>query len=264
MYYQNILDDKCKSDDEQSNYDSDKTYTYSESDSEVESDYDSDKTKINSESEKSNYDSDRTDIKSDCEEEPNHSSDKLIELEEVEMPFNKFDCSQVLDLVDDYNYFELENNISNTPNDIISEINNEETIKLSLEESDADNYYNERSKSDSRKSGPIKIIRKSKSFSCSTDLSQKHLIKNKFMTSIDESITQILEGAPEQNCDFLEFSDSFDEIDFFSVDRSLISPATYNWIKDFRQSKTPEFRDTNASPYCEALNQDLLELTPKE
>ena len=61
------------------------------------------------------------------------------------MPFNKFDCSQV-DLVDDYNYFELENNISNTPNDIISEINNEETIKLSLEESDADNYYNERSK----------------------------------------------------------------------------------------------------------------------
>ena len=41
------------------------------------------KTKINSESEKSNYDFDRTDIKSDCEEEPNHSSDKLIELEEV-------------------------------------------------------------------------------------------------------------------------------------------------------------------------------------
>ena len=140
------------------------------------------------------------------------------------------------------------------------------SLQISLDDLSDDNIYGERSKSviSSEKKEPTRIIRKSKSFSCPKDLLQSTRCNNlssDFMTNIDDSITQILEDVPEGYNDYLESFD-FDVFDdeFYSIDRSLISPATANWIKDFRKSKTPESRHISSSPYCEALTTDFFEL----
>ena len=125
-----------------------------------------------------------------------------------------------------------------------------------------DNIYTERSKSVINSTQPTRIIRKSKSFSCPKDLLQSNdynAHKNDFMTNIDDSITHILAGSLDDNYSFQESTDFFEE-DFYSIDRSLISPATANWIHDFRKSKTPESRHISSSPYCDALNADFMEL----
>jgi len=125
-----------------------------------------------------------------------------------------------------------------------------------------DTIYDKRSKSVRESNRPTRIIRKSKSFSCPQDLLKStdyNTLEKDFMTNIDDSITQILECAPDGNYNFLESTDFFEE-DFYSIDRSLISPATANWIKDFRKSKTPESRHISSSPYCDALHTDFFEL----
>lgn len=148
-------------------------------------------------------------------------------------------------------------------NEIVNEMT---SLQISLDDSFDDNIYSERSKSvrSSKKKEPTKIIRKSKSFSCPKDLlksTRSNNLNRYFMTNIDDSITQILEKVPEGYDDYLESFD-FDVFDdgFYSIDRSLISPATANWIKDFRKSKTPESRHISSSPYCESLTTDFFEL----
>ena len=143
-----------------------------------------------------------------------------------------------------------------------NESSEEDTASSIKSAATKDNIYTERSKSVINSTQPTRIIRKSKSFSCPKDLLQStdyNAHKNDFMTNIDDSITHILAGSLDDNYNFQESTDFFEE-DFYSIDRSLISPATANWIHDFRKSITPESRHISSSPYCDALNADFLEL----
>lgn len=126
------------------------------------------------------------------------------------------------------------------------EISNQTFIRLdgnqviNISCTDTDNFQEQkRSKSQDYPKETNKFLRSnSKSFSCVDDLKFLENSYNIECTS-DDKIDEILN-------DNFELSDSFDDINFDSVDRSLVSPATWRWIKDFRKSKTPEFRGSSS------------------
>ena len=73
------------------------------------------------------------------------------------------------------------------------------------------------------------------------------------ITFFDDSIVEIFEDSTE-----LDFNNgsAFDSI-LTEKKRELVSPATSTWIKNFRSSKTPEFRNSSLSPFSEALKNEI-------